>query len=89
VPGLPVRAFRKQEQGRVGSGQALQLTPKDYDTLWWAIRTYDALQRPDLALAVLQQAPPALVADVSRHPDLARLHADSRFRQLLGQQQHK
>lgn len=71
------------------TAQALSLTPKDSETLWWAIRTYEALQRPDLAIAVLAQAPATVVADVGRHPDLASLHADPRFRQLLDQQQRK
>lgn len=63
--------------------QALQLSPDDADVHWMAAATYEALGRREDTLAVLSAAPPEVIADVSRWPDMADLHQDSRFLQLL------
>ena len=69
--------------------QALELSPNDADTLWMAAATYDALGRREAALAVLSSAPTEVIADVNRWPDMADLHQDSRFLQLLASRQIK
>ena len=63
--------------------QALQLSPNDADVRWMATATYEALGRRDDTLAVLRASPQEVIADVSRWPDMADLHQDSRFLQLL------
>lgn len=63
--------------------QALQLSPKDADARWMAVRAYEALGRRDDTLAVLRDSPAGMLEDVSRYPDLADLSADSRFQQLV------
>jgi Flp pilus assembly protein TadD/TolB-like protein len=67
--------------------QALQLSPNEAGTQWMAVATYEALGQRDKALAVLSASPREVVADVSRYPDLADLHRDSRFKQLLASRQ--
>jgi len=64
--------------------QALQLSPNDAQTLWWAASTYEAMGRRDATLAVLGASTGELLAELSRWPDLADLHKDSRFKELLG-----
>jgi eukaryotic-like serine/threonine-protein kinase len=69
--------------------QALQLSPNDADTRWAAAITYEALgQRAD-TLAVLQASPEGVLADLSRWPDVADLHKDPRFLQLVASHQIK
>ncbi len=63
--------------------QALQLSPNDADTRWAAAITYEALGQRDNTLAVLSSSPPGVLADLSRWPDVADLHRDPRFLQLL------
>ena len=63
--------------------QALQLSPNDADTRWMAALTYEALGRRDATLGVLAASPSELLADLSRWPDVADLHKDSRFLDLL------
>ncbi|HEV3330519.1 MAG TPA: protein kinase [Bryobacteraceae bacterium] len=70
-------------------GQALHLSPNDADVLWMAAATYEALGRRDDTLNVLRASPNGVVADVSRWPDMAGLHNDSRFLQLLASGQIK
>jgi tetratricopeptide (TPR) repeat protein/TolB-like protein len=63
--------------------QALQLSPNNADVRFVAVETYEALGRRDAALAVASGAPPGTLADLSRWPDLADLHKDARFQELL------
>jgi len=63
--------------------QALQLSPNSADTRWAAAVTYEALGQRDNTLAVLSSSPPGVLADLNRWPDLADLHQDPRFLQLL------
>jgi eukaryotic-like serine/threonine-protein kinase len=63
--------------------QALQQEPNDADTRWMAAITYEALGRRDDTLNLLAASSPGVIADVSRWPDVADLHKDSRFVQLL------
>jgi serine/threonine-protein kinase len=63
--------------------RALQQSPNDADTRWIAALTYEALGKRDATLGILSVAPPELLADLSRWPDVADLRGDSRFIQLL------
>jgi tetratricopeptide (TPR) repeat protein len=63
--------------------QALQLSPNNIDVRWMAVLTYEALGRRNDALALLTTSSAEFVADIGRWPDLADLHQDARFIQLL------
>ena len=63
--------------------QALQLSPTDANTRWMAALTYEALGQRDATLAVLTGASSELIADLSRWPDVADLHKDPRFLQMV------
>jgi len=62
--------------------QALELSPNDTDTRWMAVLTYEALDQRRATLDLLSTSSAEFLADVSRWPDLAELHRDSRFQQL-------
>jgi eukaryotic-like serine/threonine-protein kinase len=64
--------------------QALKQSPRDAQTRFAAAITYEALGRRNDTLSVLAASPDGVLADVSRWPDVADLHKDSRFLQLLG-----
>jgi tetratricopeptide (TPR) repeat protein len=70
---------------RAGSeiAQALQLSPGDNNVRTMAVLTYEAVGRRDDTLALLNSSSAEFIADISRWPDLADLHQDSRFKQLL------
>jgi serine/threonine protein kinase/Flp pilus assembly protein TadD len=63
--------------------QALQLASNGPLMRGQAAVTYEALGLRDATLSVLSDAPPELLADLSRWPDLADLQKDSRFSQLV------
>jgi tetratricopeptide (TPR) repeat protein len=69
--------------------QALQLSPNGADTRGLAAFTYEALGMRDATLAVLSAAPVEVVKDLSRWPDVADLHKDPRFLQLLASNQRR
>jgi tetratricopeptide (TPR) repeat protein len=69
--------------------QALQLSPNDADTRWAAAITYEALGQREDTLAVLNESPEGVLADLSHWPDVAELHKDPRFLQLLASHQLK
>ena len=69
--------------------QAMQLSPNDPDTSWVAAVTYEALGQRENTLAVLKGSPEGVLADLSRWPDVADLHKDPRFLQLLASHQLK
>jgi Flp pilus assembly protein TadD len=73
------------ERSRAASeiAQALSLGPNDSDVQFRAVLTYEFLNRRDDALAILAAAPAGNLADVNRWPDLADLHTDPRFLDLL------
>jgi serine/threonine protein kinase len=63
--------------------QALQLSDGTIYVRWMAALTYEALGQRDRTLAIIQDAPPSMLDRLNRFPDLAELHADSRFQKLL------
>ena len=69
--------------------QALQLSPNLADTRWMAALTYETLGNREATLSVLSPSPAQLIEDLSRWPDVADLHKDSRFKQLLAIHQVK
>jgi serine/threonine protein kinase/Flp pilus assembly protein TadD len=69
--------------------QALALSPNDADTRWAAAVTYEALGERDSTLSVLSASPAGVLADLSHWPDVADLHTDPRFQQLLASHQLK
>jgi Flp pilus assembly protein TadD/TolB-like protein len=69
--------------------QALQLSPNGADTRGLAVFTYEALGMRDATLAVLATAPIEVIKDLSRWPDVADLHKDPRFLQLLTSNQRR
>jgi tetratricopeptide (TPR) repeat protein len=72
---------RKRAESEIA--QALQQSPNDGNTRWPAVMTYEALGRREDSLAILSASSYEVIADMSRYPDLADLHKDSRFLQLL------
>jgi tetratricopeptide (TPR) repeat protein len=69
--------------------EALRLTPSDSNTIWMAALTYEALGLHEKTIEVLEKAPHAVLADLSRWPDVADLDKNPRFLQLLGAQQNQ
>jgi tetratricopeptide (TPR) repeat protein len=62
--------------------QAFQLDPSNLNVRLTAVQTYEALDMRDDALAVLRTAPPEMLGDLNRWPDLADLTSDTRFREM-------
>jgi eukaryotic-like serine/threonine-protein kinase len=65
------------------AAEAIQLSPNDGDTRWMAVLAYEAAGRRDLTLNSLGDTPGSLLAQLSRYPELADEHRDSRFLVLL------
>jgi tetratricopeptide (TPR) repeat protein len=83
--GLAYLCVNLGQQLRAASeiAQALRLSPKNAETQFMAVLTYESLHRRDEALAIVSTAPVGTVRDLSRWPDLADLHQDARFLDLL------
>jgi len=69
--------------------QALRLFPEDEATQDLAVQTYEALGRREDALAILRTSSDQVLADAARWPDLADLHQDSRFQELVAMRKIK
>jgi tetratricopeptide (TPR) repeat protein len=65
-------------------GQALHDSPEDTSAQWEAVEVYEILRQRENSLAILKTLPEEVVLDIGRHPDLADLRSDSRFKELLG-----
>jgi tetratricopeptide (TPR) repeat protein len=63
--------------------QALSLSPQDANVRDMAVDVYEALGRRDDALAVLRASSDEVLVEAVHWPDLAGLHADPRFQQLV------
>jgi tetratricopeptide (TPR) repeat protein len=66
------------------AAQAVQLSGGANNVRWMAALTYEALEEHDRTLALIRDAPGALLDRLNRFPDLAELRADPRFQQLVG-----
>jgi tetratricopeptide (TPR) repeat protein len=77
---------RKRAEDEIA--QALQLSPGETKVIRWAVLTYEALGQRDRAIQVLDSAPPDLLRELDRHPDLADFRQDSRFKQLVARNQN-
>src|SRR5205085_21680 len=64
-------------------GQALQLSPGSTDARSTVVRTYETLARREESLTVLRGSPDDVLKYAVRLRDLADLHQDSRFQQLV------
>jgi eukaryotic-like serine/threonine-protein kinase len=62
--------------------QAKQESPSDTMVTRRAVLTYEALGQRDRAIEALIGAPPELFRELDRHPDLAELRRDLRFKQI-------
>jgi tetratricopeptide (TPR) repeat protein/TolB-like protein len=62
---------------------ALRQSPANTEVRFNAVLTYEELGEPQSSIKVLSASPTQVLADVSRFPDLAALHQDSRFKELL------
>ena len=86
-----IRAIRAYVLARVGETsqaeieikQALSFPAMDSQVLRMAALTYEALGQREDTLRVLKDAPRALIADLSRHANMADLSRDPRFIELL------
>jgi tetratricopeptide (TPR) repeat protein len=63
--------------------QALELSPEAIDTRHAGLWTYEALGQREQALALLRSSSDQVLAQAVRRVDLADLHQDSRFKQLV------
>jgi serine/threonine protein kinase/tetratricopeptide (TPR) repeat protein len=73
-------------QARYEIAQALSISPENTRTMRLAAITYELLQQRDKTLEVLRNAPPDLLNELNREPDLRELQQDSRFVELLRKQ---
>jgi len=63
--------------------QALQLSRGAANVRWMAALTYEVLGLRDRTLAVIQDAPGSVLTRLKMHSDLADLHKDPRFQELV------
>jgi serine/threonine-protein kinase len=85
------RSFVGYFDSRLGShksasneiAQALQLAPEDVRVVRMAVLTYVGLRQGDKALGLLRTAPPTLLRELNRHPDLQQFRLNPQFQQLV------
>jgi superkiller protein 3 len=71
------------------AAQALQISGRAVNVRWMVALTYEALGQHDKTLAAIRGAPASLLDRLNRFPDVAELHADSRFQnEVLSRQIH-
>jgi tetratricopeptide (TPR) repeat protein len=78
--------LRNPTQSQYEMAQALSISPENTRTMRLAVLTYEVLEQRDKALEVLRNAPPDLLNELNREPDLRELQQDSRFVELLRKQ---
>jgi tetratricopeptide (TPR) repeat protein len=89
-------AFLGYFQAAIGDSQraamqittALQLSPEDLTVRKTAVLAYEVLGQRDKTLDLLKTSTAEEVATINRWPDLADLHKDPRFVQLVASKQH-
>lgn len=87
----PARAFVAYFALRLGDRpaaerelvQALHFGPNDRTVLRRAVLCFEAMNQRERSVAVLQNAPPDLLRELNRQPDLTALQSDPRFQALL------
>jgi Flp pilus assembly protein TadD/TolB-like protein len=62
--------------------QSLNADPQNPAVIRRAVLCYEAMNDRDAAIGVLASAPPAIVTDILRHPDLQELRSDPRLARL-------
>ena len=74
-----------RRQAEYEAGQALQLAGGSVDAAFFVVMTYEALNERQRALDLVSKAPPELLRRLKydAQPDLAGLHRDTRFQQLI------
>ena len=75
-------------QAQYEMAQALSISPENTRTMRLAALTYEVLQQRDKTLELLRNAPPDLLNELNREPDLRELQQDSRFVELVREQPH-
>jgi tetratricopeptide (TPR) repeat protein len=78
---------RKRAESEIA--QALQLSPESNVARGTAVWTYEALGRRDDTLAALKASSEDVLVNAARWPELADLHQDPRFQNLLASRQTK
>src|SRR5215472_13605362 len=80
-------AARLEDCGRARDeiAQALQLSPAETKVTRSAVLTYEVCGERDRAIPLLEDAPPELLRELDRQPDLADFRQDPRFRRLVNQ----
>jgi tetratricopeptide (TPR) repeat protein len=63
--------------------QAKEESPSDTKVTRRSVLTYEALGKRDRAIEALIGAPPDLIHELDRHPDLANFRQDLRFKQVV------
>ncbi len=63
--------------------EAMRFSPGDTKVMRRAVLTYEAMGRRDDALQILVRLGPGILGELARHPDLADLSRDVRFKKLL------
>lgn len=69
-------------QAKAELRSALALAPNDAKVCRRAILTYEVLGMQDAAFAALASAPPTVLRELARHPDLSLFRQDARFTRL-------
>ena len=63
--------------------QAKEEAPSDTKVTRRSVLTYEALGQRDRAIEALNEAPPELLYELNRHPDLSDFRQDLRFKQVV------
>jgi serine/threonine protein kinase/tetratricopeptide (TPR) repeat protein len=63
--------------------QSLHMSPDDNQVIRTAVLIYELLGQRDQTVRILERARPGMLGELNRHPDLADLRQDPRFKQLL------
>jgi Flp pilus assembly protein TadD len=74
--------LNQRDRAESETAQALQLAPRELNVIWLAVLSYETLAMRDNAIAALRSAPPEMLEDLKRWPDMADFTADSRFIEL-------
>lgn len=76
----------QEQQAEYEIRQAFQMPPKTAQMFRTAALTYEALGKREKTLALLQEAPYAVIHDLRQHPDTGDLCHDARFSALRDRQ---